>query len=175
MFASASNMIYELVRKGMADPQPTSGIQSMLFSKQSTKDVIGKYHESVQHLTDAIYQLQKEVRNLNESSTADHGQQEDAMQGMQATVKELSLLSGHTSLRLDMQQMFDDVIEAIDSLRDVQSDAIEEMKKQVYVPERKTSGYRRAGLIEGVFRGIDQLLLQGFAKAAHHNCIEYII
>lgn len=147
----------------------------MLFSKQSTKDVIGKYHESVQHLTDAIYQLQKEMRTLNESNCTDHVHQNGAMQGMQATLKELSLLSGHASIRLDMQQMFDDLIEAIDRVRDVQSDAIEEMKKRLYVPEKKTSCYRRVGLIEGVFRGIDQLLLQGFAKATHHNCIDYII
>ena len=147
----------------------------MLFTKQSTKDVIGKYHESVQHLTDAIYQLQKEVRTLTESSTSAHAQQEGAVQGIQTTMKELSLLSGHSSIRLDMQQMFDDLIEAIDSVRDVQSGVIEEMKKQVYVPEKKTSYYRRVGLIEGLFRGIDQLLLQGFAKAARHNCIDYMI
>ena len=159
----------------MADPETASGIQSMLFSKQSTKDVIGKYHESVQHLTDAIYQLQKEVRTLNESSKTDHVLQEGTMQGMQATLKELSLLSDHASIRLDMQQMFDDLIEAIDSVRDIQSEGLEEMKKQLYVPEKKACYSRRVGLIEGLFRGIDQVLLQGFAKATHHNCIEYII
>ena len=146
----------------------------MLFSKQSTKEVIGKYHESVQHLTDAIYQLQKEVRTLNESSKTGHVLQEGTMQGVQATLKELSLLSGHASIRLDMQQMFDDLNEAIDSIRDIQSETLEEMKKQWYVPEKKTTCYRRVGLIEGLFRGVDQLLLQGFAKATHPNCIDYI-
>lgn len=155
----------------MTEPQPSPGSASsvmkhMFPSKNSTKDVISRYQESVQGLVDATHQLQRDVRSLKESHHAEHAYQHGANESIQVTLRELNQLSTTSaSVRVDLQQIMEDIDEATGGLRDLMFEVLREVRKapQKQVARRR----RRVGLIEGVFRGLDQLLLQGFVRLSN--------
>lgn len=152
----------------MADLHPSASSASSVMrhvfrSKESTKDVISRYQESVQSLIDSIHQLQRDVRSLKDSQHAEHAYQHGANESIQVTLRELNQLTTTASVRLDLQQMVEDMDEATAGLRDLQFEILQEVRK-AQVPEKRVHRRRRVGLIEGVFRGLDQLLLQGFVR-----------
>lgn len=144
----------------------------MFSSKESTKDVISRYQGSLQMLVDAMHQVQKDIKCLKDTCDNNFSNQHEESQYMSDTLRELRQASiaavqvfpTPAALRLDLQQGFDEVLDSIHIL----------MKGQLHLLQQSQAPARRVrpiGLIEGMFRGFDLLLMKGFMRAANRHCV----
>ena len=140
-------------------------------SKESTKDVVVRYQESMQHLVDAMHQVQKDVKTLKDSHFAESAYQHGANEGMQVTLRELHQLTTPASISLDLHQGFEELFESQSLIIDKQVQLLQELQK---MQKKQVPRQRSVGLIEGLFRGLDLWMMKGFVLAANRHCGMYM-
>ncbi len=153
----------------------SSKMRRVFSSNESTKDVIARYQNSMQQLVDAMHQVQKDVKCLTDNQSTNFAVQRDRCDTIHATLRELNKLSTTKAedpipgLRLDLQEGFEEVLDNLQNIVQKQAHLLQEAQA------RRTNSHlqRRArpvGLIEGVFRALDLLLMKGFTRVADKHC-----
>ena len=148
----------------------SSKMRRVFSSNESTKDVIARYQNSMQQLVDAMHQVQKDVKCLTDNQCTNFAVQRHRCDTIHATLRELNKLSTTIpGLRLDLQEGFEEVLDNLQNIVQKQAHLLQEAQA------RRTNSHlqRRArpvGLIEGVFRALDLLLMKGFTRVADKHC-----
>lgn len=151
-------------------------MRRIFSSKMTTKDVVIQYQTSMQQLIDAMHQVQRDIKCLKDLQAHNAEVSHDENTEMLETLQKLHDVTitnvgppapSPSALRLDMQQGFEEVLDSLQIITEKQA----RLLQQSQAPERKmVRRTRPVGLIEGVFRGLDLLLLKGFMKAANRHC-----
>ena len=156
----------------MTNPQRSgsstgSKMKQVFCPRDSTKDVVVRYQESMQRLVDAMHQVQKDVKTLKDSHLAESAYQHGANEGIQVTLRELHQLTTPASISLDLHQGFHELFEGQDVIIDKQVQLLQMLQK---MRENQVCRQRSVGLIEGLFRVLDTWLMKGFVLAANRHC-----
>ena len=148
----------------------SSRMRHMFSSRESTKDVVVQYQNSMQQLVDALHQVQRDVKCLKDLQHVESSYRIEANEGIQQTMRELheAFKQSKTpaALGLDLQQGFEEVLDSLQVIAEKQAQLLQ--KAQAH--EKRLRRRRPIGLIEGVFRGLDLLLMKGFTHVANRQC-----
>ena len=141
----------------------TNRMKSLFTGGESTRETFLRHQVTIQSLVDAVYQVQKDIKALQEAQRIDSVVQHDERTHIADTLRELNSLTTPVGVRLDLHEGFEDVLHGQKEIASKLQQLLA-MSPPVQAAQRRKHRSRRAGLIEGVFKGLDLLLLRMFQQ-----------